>query len=589
MIAAGVKAQQSADQTTAALNLRVESLTSDLAARDREKATDASARQKLETELDDLRKVMAAKSSEDIKRQEADRSREAEMSRLREQAASAQKALGEQREQSQQLSNKLRVDLEGIMSSYKAADKELKGLKVTLHLKEKELLAVQGRMERADGEKRGVEGELKRVRESLAEVEKKLQGAEMGRDVSDSPDSANIQQLSKELSQKQTEYENLEDAVLEIEAEKADWARRMDSTSRQLVDESARRQHFEQQLLSSQLELAEYRNTVSQAERDLLKASGDIKERDKEIALLRSRENKTIVEHVHVLESAKKYAEKQLHEQVGENRRLNGLLKNLEAQRNRLQGDMEDLQRQIEVARVSKSKEARKARVSMTSAEREVSATYEEEKRGRLAAEAKVASLEIDVADYRRQLSTRSLQSGSTSGSSKREEEYIRLKHTHEATLAHNQKLQAELAELQRSLRQPTKENLGPVPGTPSRADLLRGLEKSHDALGRDMSEQLRKLDATPQPLTPSRRHNASLSLSGANAYSSPSVDQTQQQLKRARQLESEIEALRNQLEEEREEKEWLHARMRDLESGQGEVGADGKVVFPCESLSLAE
>lgn len=362
----------------------------------------------------------------------------------------------------------------------------------------------------------------------------------------------------------------------------------MDSTSRQLVDESAKRQHFEQQLLQSQLELAEFRNAVSEAEREILRFTGDIKERDKEIALLRSRENKTIVEHVHVLESAKKYAEKQLHEQVGENRRLNGLLKNLEAQRNRLQGDMEDLQRQVEVARVSKSKEARKARVSMSPEEKELTATYEEERRGRKAAEAKVASLEVDVADYRRQLSTKTLASSRPGGSgfsstsadaklARKEDDYARLKHAHEATLAHNQKLQAELADLHRTLRHPPKENLpAPVaPGTPSRADLLRGLEKSHDALGKDMSEQLRKLDS--QPLTPSRRHNSSLSQSNAN-YPSPAPD-----MKRVRQLETEINGLRNQLEDEREEKEFLYGRMRELESGEGEVGPDGKVTFPCE------
>lgn len=320
-----------------------------------------------------------------------------------------------------------------------------------------------------------------------------------------------------------------------------------------------------------------------------MKFTGDIKERDKEIALLRSRENKTIVEHVHVLESAKKYAEKQLHEQVGENRRLNGMLKNLEAQRNRLQGDMEDLQRQIEVARVSKSKEARKARVSMSPEEKEVSATYEEERRGRLAAEAKVASLEIDVADYRRQLSTKSLSSGSVRGHSssqaeaklaRKEEEYTRLKHAHDTTLAHNQKLQSELADLHRSHRQPKENQPTVAPGTPSRADLLRGLEKSNDALGRDMSEQLRKLDS--QPLTPSRRHNSSLSQSNG-AYPSPTIDQSQAQMKRVRQLETEINGLRNQLEDERDEKEFLYGRMRELESGEGEVGPDGKVVFPCE------
>lgn len=185
-----MKAQQTSDQATATLKLRIEALTSDIAARDREKSADAAARHKLEKELDDLRKVMAAKSSEDIKRQEADKSREAEMTRLRESAALAQKALEDQREQSQQLSNKLRVDFEGIMSSYKAADKELKGLKVVMEGKERELAGLRERMERADGERRGVEAELKRVREGLEEVERKLKGAEVNRDVSNPIGSA---------------------------------------------------------------------------------------------------------------------------------------------------------------------------------------------------------------------------------------------------------------------------------------------------------------------------------------------------------------------------------------------------------------
>lgn len=181
---ASAKARQTADSAQSSLKLRIETLTADLAARDRERQTDTSARQKLEKELDDLRKLMANKSSEDIKRQEADRSREAEMSRLREQVVTAQKALESQREQSQQLSNKLRVDFEGIMGSYRAADRDLKATKAALDGKEKELQSLQSKVERADGERRATEGDLKRVRDSLGEVEKRAKSVEAARDVS---------------------------------------------------------------------------------------------------------------------------------------------------------------------------------------------------------------------------------------------------------------------------------------------------------------------------------------------------------------------------------------------------------------------
>lgn len=180
---ASVAKQQSADRAASILKVKLEALSADLAARDREKINDASARQELERELDDLRKVMAAKSSEDVKRQEADRSREVEMARLREQVATAQTSLETQREQSQVLSNKLRVDFEGIMASYKAADKDLKAARVMLEAKEKELAAVQSRMDKADGEKRGIEVELKRVRDKVREVENNLRRVEVARDV----------------------------------------------------------------------------------------------------------------------------------------------------------------------------------------------------------------------------------------------------------------------------------------------------------------------------------------------------------------------------------------------------------------------
>jgi myosin protein heavy chain len=183
-MADSASALQAAEKDKAALGVKIDTLSSQLAAREKERSADAAARQRLESELDDLRKVMAAKSSEDIKRQEADRSREAEMSRLREQVAAAQKGLDDQISQSQKLSEKLRVDFEGIASAYKAAQGEVTSLKSAIASKEKEADAARLDKERYAREARESRDELGRVQDRIKSLDGELSAMGVVRDVS---------------------------------------------------------------------------------------------------------------------------------------------------------------------------------------------------------------------------------------------------------------------------------------------------------------------------------------------------------------------------------------------------------------------
>jgi myosin protein heavy chain len=70
-----------------------------------------------------------------------------------------------------------------------------------------------------------------------------------------------------------------------------------------------------------------------------------------EIVLLRSRENKTIVEHVHVLEKAKRVTDRELAAVKVERDQLVAVMKSLEQQKSRLIGDIEDMARQNELLR----------------------------------------------------------------------------------------------------------------------------------------------------------------------------------------------------------------------------------------------
>jgi len=341
------------------------------------------------------------------------------------------------------------------------------------------------------------------------------------------------------MAKKQEDYDALEDAVLDFESEKSEWAGRMDAVSHQLTQESAKRQHFERQLHDQQVELSQLRNLAGEVERELAKAEGDIKTRDAEIDLLRSRENKTIVEHVYVLENAKKIAERETASQISENTRLNKILKGLEATKFRLQSELDDAKKQVSELKSNRSKQARAARASLSTEEKDTAHLLEDETRARQVAEARAAGLDRDLQELRKKMSTTHLSPSRPSAAemkyAKMEDEINRFHQEHEALLIRNKQLEGELAEL----RHRATSN-----GTPNRADLLRGLQQSHDALGRDMSDQLRRLET---PLTPSKKQST---LRNGDQNMDPTLDL--HAAKTVRTLEREVEGLRRQLDMER-------------------------------------
>lgn len=241
-----------------------------------------------------------------------------------------------------------------------------------------------------------------------------------------------------------------------------------------------------------------------------------------------------------MLESAKKVTDRQLKEQVSENKRLNQILKSLETHRNRLQADLDDAQRENELLKKSKNKAIRAARASLGMEDKGAAAQLDDERRARHAAEARVAALERDLADQRRKMSTAALSpkrtvSGSGGGSAD-----IKLQRALDEIV----RLQKENARLSSDGRTATKRS--------SRDELLRGLQQSSEALGRDMSDQLRRLDAAaPRRLGSNGTSNGNGSVSDER-----------------RRLELELAGMRQQLEDEREEKDFLLSKLEGRNGG---------------------
>lgn len=197
-----------------------------------------------------------------------------------------------------------------------------------------------------------------------------------------------------------------------MERDKTSWVRQMESLRKQLDAESKRRGQVEQAAKMQKKETNELKDQNIKLDRDLKKALDDLHQRDWEVSQLRSKQDKTIVEHVHVLEEAKRVTDRQLAVTQKELEDLNGYVKSLEKAKTRLIGDTEDLTRQTERERFElktreKAAKAQEDQFLQTrdelQAERKAKETAETAAR-RVEAEAK--NMQSQVAVLQQQLAT---------------------------------------------------------------------------------------------------------------------------------------------------------------------------------------
>lgn len=83
-------------------------------------------------------------------------------------------------------------------------------------------------------------------------------------------------------------------------------------------------------------------------DRELNKALSDLKAREWEVKQLEARQDKTIVEHVHVLEEAKRVTDRQLQEAQAELQAKEAYIRSLEKTRSKIMIEAEDLVRDRE-------------------------------------------------------------------------------------------------------------------------------------------------------------------------------------------------------------------------------------------------
>lgn len=196
------------------------------------------------------------------------------------------------------------------------------------------------------------------------------------------------------MSSAQAKIDDYEEAVIQLEREKSNWVRQMEQTRQQLEDEKTKRQQLEKHAQTQKSEIIKLKDRNIKLDRELNKALDNLKAREWEVKQLESRQDKTIVEHVHVLEEAKRVTDRQLAEAQVELQKNATYIRSLEKAKAKLASEAEDLSREAELETRARDKDIRAF----------------EDKANRALAEALEARHEKDVAELQAKRSQAELQ-----------------------------------------------------------------------------------------------------------------------------------------------------------------------------------
>lgn len=211
------------------------------------------------------------------------------------------------------------------------------------------------------------------------------------------------QALERQIATSQAKLADYEDTFIQLERDKAASERHLESVREQLKAETTKRTESERLSTTRKQEIATLKDRNIKLDRDLNKALTDIKNLEWQNKQLESKQDKTIVEHVHVLEEAKRVTDRQLERAQLELQKNAAYIASLEKTKGRMSREIEDYARQTEKEGVEinrKEKAIRMQEQKVTQALTEA----EKERKSREAGEMRVKRLQADLQNSQRQI-----------------------------------------------------------------------------------------------------------------------------------------------------------------------------------------
>ncbi|CAA7270853.1 unnamed protein product [Cyclocybe aegerita] len=295
-------------------------------------AADLALKRKLQEERDELRQLLATKASEETRRSEAEKSKELELADLRTHTTKLQQELSDHRRNALESLNKAKLELDQIARDHATLLQSHNSLLDQERAAQAQLTKVRADLSELEKARRTLESELLSARSRQHEAEGEVAEAQRTK-----------QSLERQLTMAQDKYRDFEDAILALEREQTTRVADLDDLRKQLSIEVAKRSQLEKTTSTQKAAMTKLKEQNVALERDLNKALNDLKAREWEVKQLTSKQDKTIVEHVHVLEEAKRVTDRQLDEAKQQLERNAAHIKSLQVAKLKMSGEFEDL------------------------------------------------------------------------------------------------------------------------------------------------------------------------------------------------------------------------------------------------------
>ncbi|KAK7014166.1 myosin II heavy chain [Favolaschia claudopus] len=330
-------------QEILALQNDINTLETQLDAERDDRENEIQTRNKLQGELDELRKIMEAKTSEATRRDQVEKNKDQELADLRQQTHKLHDDLTEGRRQSLATQKQLKLELDTSVREHVSLQESHKSLLERERSLQADLSKAQAALKDLERNKHTVESESHSLHARLGDSERELAEARKAKET-----------LERQLTTFQGKYHEIEDLMLKMERDKTNHDRQLETTQKQLEAETAKRAQLEKTIAMHKAEVVQLTESAARMDAELKQALSELaaREADAKAIQIQRVQHTTIVEHVHVLEEAKRVTDRQLADAQAELASNQAYIRSLEKAKQRLTTEAEDLSRETERERL---------------------------------------------------------------------------------------------------------------------------------------------------------------------------------------------------------------------------------------------
>lgn len=290
------------------------------------------AQSRAEAEMRQLQSALATKTSEDEKRKEAMRRMTEQIDSLQAHTKQLQSDFNDSERLSSQSLAQMTSRLEDSIRHRDEAVKAHKEQSDSLATNVRKVAELEEALAHAHRQSASADAELQSARGKQADLERRLAAM-----------TSNKEDLEVELQSASAQLRQQQDVALRAQRDRDSMEQQLTKAKSLLEEETLQRTTLEHVKIQSEKEMTAMQQRLARQERLCVDLQAELESLTKSLTQSRALENKTTIEHVHTLEKAMKFQDRQLAEAQSKLEDSQQLVRHLEKTKARLTGELQDV------------------------------------------------------------------------------------------------------------------------------------------------------------------------------------------------------------------------------------------------------